>query len=194
MEFQERLMKLAQYNVGCRFVDGCLLINLVYRPEWVVIQPESSAIEYMQKENVHYYCAPMEERAIEELFLLIDETIEYNLELEEKVRLFNDKVVELKELFCNETLDNLKKVEFVIKKNEKKPKKKKSAKKEEKPLVQDKEEGIKIAGTEESVVCKEFVEEKSVPMESELDDGIVFNEYTGEDDDNIVQPMEEIER
>jgi hypothetical protein len=60
--------------------------------------------------------------------LAIDETIEYNRELELKVELFRNKMAELQEIFAQESLDVLNTLEFKIKKKKEKMKKEKNIK------------------------------------------------------------------
>lgn len=129
MELQEHLMKLTDYNIGCKFAEGYFLINVVFDGNWSIIPPENPDIEYCQKENVHYYCAPLSNELIEEVFSSIYETIDYNIDLAKKVELFKERVSELQDVFSNETYDNLLNLKFVIENKDEKSKKKRGRKK-----------------------------------------------------------------
>ena len=66
---------------------------------------------------------------MEDLFNLIDATIEYNLDLQKKLILFKEKTEELQEIFSNEDYETLKTIEFKITKKEAKKKTVKKTKK-----------------------------------------------------------------
>ena len=52
---------------------------------------------------------------MERIFEMIDDVITYNVELEEKVKLFQIKVAELKALFTEESIETLNTLEFKVK-------------------------------------------------------------------------------
>lgn len=39
MNLQDIMVKLAEYSVGCRIMDGYFLINITYKDNWNVIPP-----------------------------------------------------------------------------------------------------------------------------------------------------------
>lgn len=76
-------------------------------------------IECAENNNVTYYCAPANKVSFEEVFKSINDTIEYNMDLERKVQLFREKVNELQTIFAEEDIDVLKTITFKYKKPKK---------------------------------------------------------------------------
>lgn len=62
------------------------------------------------------FVSEIEEEEVEKTSLNIRSIIKYNLDLEEKQKLFQTKVEELKSIFEKQNLNNLKSLEFEIKK------------------------------------------------------------------------------
>ena len=131
MTLQERLVALAPYNAGFNIYDNQFVINITYVDNWVVVEPDKDSNIMLTKdlgnENLYYYIAPMSV-SFDTIFDLVDMTINYNVELQEKVVFFKEKVNELKTLFANEDLESLKTLEFKLKKK-KQPQPKKEKKK-----------------------------------------------------------------
>lgn len=120
MSLQDRLMKLAQYNVDFKFYDEWVLIGIQYEKGWHILKPTNSLIEHLSKNNKYYYCAPLKEVSVDEVFDCITETIEYNKDLEKKVELFQEKVNELQNIFSTEDYETLLTLSFKMKKRKKK--------------------------------------------------------------------------
>lgn len=130
MDLQEKLIELSEYNVNFNVANGNFVIKVKYNDKWSIIKPDNNDIAFYRDENddsVYYYVAPIT-ISLDKLFLAIDETIEYNRELELKVELFRDKMAELQEIFARESLDVLNTLEFKIKKKKEKMKKEKNIK------------------------------------------------------------------
>jgi len=135
MDIQDKLIELSQYGVNFNVANGKFVIKIKYNDKWTVIQPEKTDIEFYRDENddtVYYYVAPISV-AIENIFSAIDETIEYNRELELKIVLFKEKMNELQELFAKEPLEVLNTLEFRVRKRKEKAKKEPVQVKEEQP-------------------------------------------------------------
>jgi hypothetical protein len=134
MTLQERLVALAPYNAGFNIYDNQFVVNVTYADGWVVVDPDKDSDVILTKDlsnqNLYYYIAPMSV-PFDDIFELVDLTINYNIELQEKVVFFKEKVGELKELFTNEDLETLKTLEFKLKKK-KSPQSKKRERKESK--------------------------------------------------------------
>ena len=130
MDLQEKLIELSEYNVNFNVANGNFVIKVKYNDEWSIIKPDNNDIAFYRDENddsIYYYIAPIT-ISLDKLFLAIDETIEYNRELELKVELFRNKMAELQEIFAQESLDVLNTLEFKVKKKKKKKKKEKNIK------------------------------------------------------------------
>ena len=158
MNLQERLIELSKYNITFNVANGNFVIRIRYDEKWDVIEPENKEVSFYRDENdslLYYYVAPISIN-IEEIFHAIDETIDYNIELEEKVVFFKQKMAELQEIFAKEPMEVLKTLEFKTKKKKEKVKKEKSLEK-----VDDKEETTEVI-EEKSSESAEKVEEKEI--------------------------------
>lgn len=76
-----------------------------------VVEQESKIVN----ERMISFVSEISEEDVETTYKNIQSIIKYNLDREEKERLFNDKVNELKALFEKQNLSNLKGLEFQIK-------------------------------------------------------------------------------
>ena len=147
MKLQDRLISLAEYGVGFNMHDGNVLVNITYKEGWSVIEPSDDTITFMsddKRPNTYYYSAPLT-TDMSHIFEAIDETVNYNKELEEKVRLFQQRVEDMQELFAKRPLSELKTMKFVFDEETPAPKKKtqkKAAKKTRKAAP--KEEGVPV--------------------------------------------------
>lgn len=118
--FQERLLNLSPYKAEFKTYgadDKYWVVSVTYPENWSSIEPlKDSGIKMENDKNVHdiyYYIAPMQ-TDVNEIFDLIDSTIQYNKEIEEKVELLNKKIDELTNLFSNEDIDTLRTIEFKV--------------------------------------------------------------------------------
>lgn len=152
MDLQEKLIELSEYSVNFNVANGNFVIKVKYNDEWSIIKPDNNDIAFYRDENddsVYYYVAPIT-ISLDKLFLAIDETIEYNRELELKVELFRNKMAELQEIFAQESLDVLNTLEFKIKKK-KRDKIKKSKQTEIEEKVSEENESVKDIEKEDTV-------------------------------------------
>ncbi|MCD8207754.1 MAG: hypothetical protein LUD72_07445 [Bacteroidales bacterium] len=178
MNLQAKLLELSAYNVGCRFVDGFALVNITYDQNWNVVPPQNEEIECAPQDGVYYYWAPIARVDIDSIFECIQDTINYNMEIKEKLTLFQEKIDELKQLFAEEDLETLKTVEFKVKKRKKEvPKSKKE------PTPQ----------TKATRRPKKVTKEETVKEDSELSqlysDGVDVEEPPTKED-NVQEPIE----
>ena len=167
MDLQEKLIELSEYGVSFNVASGNFVIKIKYNSNWTIIQPDGNEIAFYRDENddsVYYYVASVT-TSIDKIFFAIDETIEYNRELELKVELFKEKMSELQEIFAQEPLDVLRTLEFKLKK-----KKKEKTKKEK--VVKEKEDDInnieEVSENELAVDKNEETEEQEETL-SEID-------------------------
>lgn len=208
MNMQDIMVKLAEYSVGCRIMDGYFLINITYNENWNVIPPENEKIEFAQKNGVTYYMAMLNEVSFDEVFNSIKETIDYNIDLQKKVTLFKAKVDELQEIFAKEDLETLRTIQFSygIEKVKVKEKRKYARKKDKaekgKELTEgevSKESNITIAETKDEIDLETIPmmveKENKTASTEEIDssttkqnelkendyDEVVYEEYQGEE-------------
>lgn len=126
MTFQERLSALSQYDVRINTHNGNFVVSVQFKEDWISVPSPSDNIRLVnddQRPGVRHYVTPIN-GSVDDIFDLIEETIAYNRELEDKLLLFNDKIRELKDIFAAESLSKLKRLRFTFEK-EKKGKQKK---------------------------------------------------------------------
>lgn len=137
MNLQDKLISLSDYSIGFRTYENNFVISIVYKDDWAIIEPSDNEVKFFKDENkpnTYYYIAKIDKKdGLNNIFSTIDETIMYNKELEEKVELLKEKINELYEFFNTKSIDELKTLEFVVKKgktNRQKKKPKEETKKE----------------------------------------------------------------
>lgn len=84
-----------------------------YVQEDKVMEQES----VIQNERLFSFVTQINEQDIEKVIENIKNIIKYNIELEEKEKLFQSKVEELKNIFQKQNITNLRDLQFEIKKN-----------------------------------------------------------------------------
>lgn len=191
MNLQDIMVKLAEYSVGCRIMDGYFLINITYDSNWNVIPPENEKIEFAQKNGVSYYMAMINEVSFDEVFNSIRETIDYNVDLQKKVTLFKSKVDELQEIFAKEDLETLRTItfEYTPKKKEKRKYVKKKVKEEKKQsLIEDatteKETNLTVIEAKDVDQNNSEVKMEEVSKQDKTEedyDSVTYEEYKGEE-------------
>jgi hypothetical protein len=142
MTLQERIKKNEAYFRGMEIVNNTAIIKVLYGEKWGAYPSQDEHIKVAKSDDVPnewFYYADYTYTIIDEIFDLIEETINMNLSAIERLHLFNQKMEELKEIFANETLDKLKTIQFKF--EEKKSKRKKS-KKQNKQEIKTEEEII----------------------------------------------------
>ena len=160
MKLEDILMSLAQYAVGFKVSNGKFIVNITYDKSWTIIQPVDDSIKVMKdsEQDVYYYVAPVS-IGMDQLFSVINDTIDYNRELEKKLELFKKKIEELREPFAQETLSALQNLKFVVEQKKKPGRKPKKQSKTEQAEEDDKV----IDGVDKT----EIVEEQQPPVEKE---------------------------
>ena len=166
MTFQERVKKLEQYRPDISFRDGAFILKIRFNHSWRVIEPQDKELIAFAQDNnttgLYWYVAHIED--VDELFDLIDETIEVNQELERKRELYKQKVNDLKELFLSDvTYEKLCTLEFTFAR-QKKTKSVKTKKPETKGIesldVAEEVQGIETGESEIDIKVKQAIGEK----------------------------------
>lgn len=131
MTLQERIQKNEKYFRGMEIVNNTVIIKVLYGEKWGAYPSQDEIIKVAKSDEVKnewFYYADYTYTVIDDIFNLIEETIEMNLSAIERLELFNVKMEELKTLFANESLQKLKTLSFQFE-EVKKTKKNKSKKK-----------------------------------------------------------------
>ena len=137
---QDEIMKLGDYFRGIEYFNDALIVKVNFPPRWQVYPSLEGNIKPAKSEKAvgeYFYYGDMNKVSLDEIFALIQETIEANKDAELKIQLLNEKVLELKELFKRETYDRLSRLKYVIEEEpveKKKPKRKYNKKKKEEPV------------------------------------------------------------
>lgn len=128
MTLNEQLIRLSSYKINFNIYEGTVIISLEYPKDWTVLEINSSDIQTTSENGRQFYWVPLQ-MDVEKVFELIDETIEYNKDIEAKSELFKQKIDEMRKIFLEENLQTLRTMEFKMKKK-KLPKKKVTEEKE----------------------------------------------------------------
>ena len=157
MDWENRLKKLNNYDVSFEIKQGYYHIALKYDDGWSILDSDNENIYIQEKNGFHHYIASADNVKIDDLFNIIDATIEYNLDLQKKLILFKEKT---EEIFSNEDYETLKTIEFKITKKEAKKKivRKPRKKTQEKPKRNTTNKKSKTEIQETKDTAKEIVE------------------------------------
>ena len=165
MTLQDSLNEFAPYNIDIKMTQGWLIVGMTYKKSWQILKPLNELIEQRENDDRIYYCAPMNQVDADDVFVSIRDTINYNIDMEKKVELFQAKVNELQNIFSELDYEELVTIEFKYKK-----KKKGNTKKQNQKVI---EEEIPENIVEESDIIdeeEELVEEhnENIPTEQDL--------------------------
>jgi hypothetical protein len=92
---------------------------MIFSDSWLVLKNTTEGIEVLENVGqdgikITSFVCQIDNKLIDILELYLDEIIRTNIEKEEKGRLFKLKVTELKNIFENENLDNLRGLKFDV--------------------------------------------------------------------------------
>ena len=166
MTLNEQLIRLSSYKINFNIYEGTVIISLEYPKDWTVLQVNSNDIQTTSENGRQFYWVPLQ-TDVEKVFELIDETIEYNKDIEAKSELFKQKIDEMRKIFLEEDLQTLRTMEFKLKKK-KLPKKKVTEEKEDNITEVNDTANDKQTPSEnkqEEVVTESVKEENMVSLE-----------------------------
>lgn len=166
MTLNEQLIRLSSYKINFNIYEGTVIISLEYPKDWTVLEINSSDIQTTSENGRQFYWVPLQ-MDVEKVFELIDETIEYNKDIEAKSELFKQKIDEMRKIFLEEDLQTLRTMEFKMKKK-KLPKKKLTEEKENNITeVNDAANGKQTPSEnkQEEVITEPVKEENMVSLE-----------------------------
>ena len=165
MTLQDSLKEFAPYNIDIKMMQGWLIVGMTYKKSWQILKPLNELIEQRENDDRIYYCAPMNQVDADDVFVSIRDTINYNIDMEKKVELFQVKVNELQNIFSELDYEELVTIEFKYKKKKKGNTKKQNQKVIEKEIPENITEESDIIDEDE-----ELVEEhnENIPTEEDL--------------------------
>jgi len=119
MIFSQFIHKTNKYLKSVRVLKNYVTFDMVFPNSWVMFKNYPEGIEVLQNENqenklITSFVCENKKSLIDVLEDTMDNIIKTNIEREEKDRLFKSKVMELKNIFENQDLENLKSLKFDI--------------------------------------------------------------------------------
>jgi hypothetical protein len=121
MDLYKKLKDIFPYLISIRRLESYVSIDIEIPENWKLIKKyvdEKAVLEQKSNKNgfrLFSFTCEFNELVLDNLFKNILGLIKYNKEREEKERLFEDKVKELKSFFDQKNLNDLKALEFNIK-------------------------------------------------------------------------------
>jgi len=112
---QKALSLLQPYVIGIRFLEGVPVVDTVFKEGWTL--PESDTIKRVKGDeslNYHMILSEKDGIGLDDLLEYVDKTIKLNLEREKKHELLKVYANNLKELFKKNSLEKLKRLQFVF--------------------------------------------------------------------------------
>ena len=120
MTFYQELAVIHPYLQSVRKLKNYLSIDVNFPTTWKLPKkyvPENSVVENEATVKDHRcfsFVSAFEEKLVEDMLINLNGVIKYNKEREEKERLFETKVTELKQIFDKQNLENLKNLSFEL--------------------------------------------------------------------------------
>jgi hypothetical protein len=120
MTFYQELAVIQPYLQSVRKLKNYLSIDVNFPTTWKLPKkyvPENSVVENEATVKDHRcfsFVSAFEEKLVDEMLINLNGVIKYNKEREEKERLFESKVTELKQIFDKQNLENLKGLSFEL--------------------------------------------------------------------------------
>lgn len=122
MNLHQQLESIFPYMISIRKLDTYLSFDIEFPTTWKLPKKYVDEKMILEQENqkegfrCFSFATSFEDSTINLLFENLKNIIKYNLEREEKEKLFETKVKELKNVFDKSNLDDLKELEFNLRK------------------------------------------------------------------------------
>jgi hypothetical protein len=143
MTLQEEILSIQEYFRSVEYFGKGIVVKVEFPSKWSVYPSNDEKIKVAPDDNipnVFFYFTDLSEGTLEEVFSLIRETAEMNINAVKKIELMKEKIEELKEIFASKTIEELQNLKFTFEEEKKTKRKYTKKKKEEK--VEDTEEKI----------------------------------------------------
>lgn len=116
MIYSNFISKTNKYLKSVRVLKNYVTFDMIFPGSWVLQQNDTPGVEVITNESdgntVYSFVSEIKSDLINQIEKKIDIIIKTNIEREEKERLFQTKVDELKNIFDKENLENLKSLKF----------------------------------------------------------------------------------
>jgi len=120
MTFYQELAVIHPYLQSVRKLKNYLSIDVNFPTTWKLPKkyvPDNSVVENestLKDHRCFSFVSAFEEKLVEDMLINLNGVIKYNKEREEKERLFESIVSELKQIFDKQNLENLKNLSFEL--------------------------------------------------------------------------------
>jgi hypothetical protein len=127
MTTYELLSTIFPYLMSIRKLEEYLSFDIEFPKTWKFPKKYTENVQVVEQKSTNVnkrllsFACQFEQVVLESTVDAIENIIKYNLELEEKERLLNYKVEELKNLFMKTNLEDLQNLEFKVSKEDEKP-------------------------------------------------------------------------
>jgi hypothetical protein len=109
-----------KYLKSVRVIKDYISFDMIFPNTWTILKEHTKDIEIIKNNSqeddkvVISFVTPFNENSINNVETSVNSIIKFNVEKEEKERLFKSKVQELRSIFEKQKLDNLKSLKFDI--------------------------------------------------------------------------------
>lgn len=120
MTYYNFIKSTNNYLKSVRIIKDYISFDMAFSNTWSILKEHTKDIEVIknntQEDNkvVISFVSPYNEESIDKVENSINSIVKYNIEKEEKERLFKSKVQELRNIFESKKLDSLKNLKFDI--------------------------------------------------------------------------------
>jgi len=117
MSLFKEIEKISEYTISIRKLEKYFSFDMSFPGSWSILKSHVDETKTVftkndEKTKTVSFVSEMNDHSMNETITTIENIINYNIEREEKQRLFQQKVGELKNLFEKESLDELKNLKF----------------------------------------------------------------------------------
>lgn len=114
---QDRLKSLRPYVVGIRFVKDMPVVDVNIKDGWKILSNDKITVNRSEKtKNYLMFYSENPSVEIDEILDFVESNIDYNNEIEAKEILFKTFISKLKNVFDNNSYEELKNLEFIFSK------------------------------------------------------------------------------
>lgn len=113
-EIQRRIADLKPYVMQMGFSGEYITVDATFKSKWVLLTNDKIEHTPNNDGKSHKFYALNDVTDIDEVLDFIEDIIKYNIEREDKLILLKEKADELKQLFTDKSLEELKTLKFVI--------------------------------------------------------------------------------
>jgi len=113
----DTIISLRPYFFSLREIEDTVSLDMKFPTFWNYNYQDETIQVMSQDKNENYilvsFVSPSTKDGYINVISVVQGIIKFNKELEEKEKLFQEKIKELKDLFANESLDKLKNINFI---------------------------------------------------------------------------------